>query len=578
MKKIYMLSAALFASASMLIGAQSLSQTTALWGKAVTSAGTTQGNDIALAKDGGFFMVGGAGSKQKTHDIMFGDEVIGKGTDYTGTSTSGNQAFFLSKVAADGSHKWTVYSNNGEVGNNQLFVCELSDGGVVAAFKFRHTSKHYTENPIFVDATGAEIALDWKLESESVSRYYKGILMKVSATGTIEWIKQLDMDHSPRPKASSHYSSGTPESIFINGCVADASDNLYLTGRICTDMYINEATSTNVITIPAHNNAEWDGDTQKDAGNMFVIKFNGNGNYVKHLITEGASVKEGPLDIDFADGKLYILSIIKGIAGTDYSLDGHTISPANGFAAPSIACLDTDLKVNWFRVYASKANATMQMPSIQVFGNNIWVAAKAKIDLDYTLNGETKNLTTGSLTRDGIVIKANAQNGDLLGHHTRNKQQAGYFDTFEDESGGVYMMGMTTLFSGVTIEKFDPETVQSLETVTLYSNASDCKGAVGKGAQLFVMTRTKGTGNSIGDVFSLNPAAFSCMLSSYRLPFNMKEQQVHTGVAHVQTEKTVTGVQYYNLQGIASSSPFEGVNIVVTRYSDGSQDAHKIIK
>ncbi len=43
-------------------------------------------------------------------------------------------------------------------------------------------------------------------------------------------------------------------------------------------------------------------------------------------------------------------------------------------------------------------------------------------------------------------------------------------------------------------------------------------------------------------------------------------------------EKTVAGVTYYNVTGAQSSEPFSGLNIVVTRYTDGSQSAVKVMK
>lgn len=42
--------------------------------------------------------------------------------------------------------------------------------------------------------------------------------------------------------------------------------------------------------------------------------------------------------------------------------------------------------------------------------------------------------------------------------------------------------------------------------------------------------------------------------------------------------KTVEGVRYYNVMGMESSEPFEGINIVVTRYSDGSFSTAKVLK
>lgn len=51
-----------------------------------------------------------------------------------------------------------------------------------------------------------------------------------------------------------------------------------------------------------------------------------------------------------------------------------------------------------------------------------------------------------------------------------------------------------------------------------------------------------------------------------------------TGVNDVNAAKTVANVKYYNTLGVASSTPFEGVNIVVTTYTDGSHSSVKVIK
>ncbi|MBR1934579.1 MAG: hypothetical protein IJ835_00840, partial [Muribaculaceae bacterium] len=42
--------------------------------------------------------------------------------------------------------------------------------------------------------------------------------------------------------------------------------------------------------------------------------------------------------------------------------------------------------------------------------------------------------------------------------------------------------------------------------------------------------------------------------------------------------KTVQAVRYYNLMGVGSSTPFDGVNIVVTTYTDGTQSSTKLLR
>ena len=51
-----------------------------------------------------------------------------------------------------------------------------------------------------------------------------------------------------------------------------------------------------------------------------------------------------------------------------------------------------------------------------------------------------------------------------------------------------------------------------------------------------------------------------------------------SGIDQPVVDKQVIGQTYYNLAGMASSKPFDGVNIVVTRYTDGSQTATKVLR
>jgi hypothetical protein len=50
------------------------------------------------------------------------------------------------------------------------------------------------------------------------------------------------------------------------------------------------------------------------------------------------------------------------------------------------------------------------------------------------------------------------------------------------------------------------------------------------------------------------------------------------GVDNVNAAKTVAGVKYVNAAGLQSSKPFEGVNVVVTTYTDGTTSVAKQIK
>ena len=51
-----------------------------------------------------------------------------------------------------------------------------------------------------------------------------------------------------------------------------------------------------------------------------------------------------------------------------------------------------------------------------------------------------------------------------------------------------------------------------------------------------------------------------------------------TAVKEVETTPTVVSKRYYNLTGVSSDKPFDGINIIVTTYSDGTCTSHKVLR
>lgn len=61
-------------------------------------------------------------------------------------------------------------------------------------------------------------------------------------------------------------------------------------------------------------------------------------------------------------------------------------------------------------------------------------------------------------------------------------------------------------------------------------------------------------------------------------PLDLDDNKVATGVNDVNSAKEVKGVSYFNMMGVESAQPFEGVNIMVTTYTDGTQSAAKVLR
>ena len=61
-------------------------------------------------------------------------------------------------------------------------------------------------------------------------------------------------------------------------------------------------------------------------------------------------------------------------------------------------------------------------------------------------------------------------------------------------------------------------------------------------------------------------------------PLDLDANKVATGVNDVNSAKEVKGVSYFNMMGVESAQPFDGVNIMVTTYTDGTQSATKVLR
>ena len=55
------------------------------------------------------------------------------------------------------------------------------------------------------------------------------------------------------------------------------------------------------------------------------------------------------------------------------------------------------------------------------------------------------------------------------------------------------------------------------------------------------------------------------------------DDSIVTAISGIVTDRQVASVTYYNLLGVPSSRPVPGINIQVTRYTDGIQTTTKMI-
>lgn len=528
MKKHYTFMMALVASASLSMAAQGLSSTQTLWAKQIVNSEsasvqsmTTQGSNMALANDGGLFIVGQAGSTSTDQNILFGDEVIAQGTNYGGNSA--NQGLVFSKIDADGTVTWTVATTNGEAANNESWVAATPDGGAVVFTNLRHTEGYLSDRVALLDGKGVSHEIAWDIDSE---RNFRGLVFKVDAQGGIEWMRELVMnttaDAETYPKWS-QASRNIGQGIYAFALDVDNEGNIFVGGRMVAAMTVDG------VTIQPHNVSTWNGNAQTSVGNLFIVKLDDKGNYVSHIVTEGASTQENVRALKVVGNKLYMFAWIQGLAGSEFSLGGQTATAGNTNGALCLAELDTDLNVEWFKYHESTVSGSAwQMPTMNVIGDKIYLMGTAKFGLKI---GETTYTNTPTnKARQSWLVQLNADNGEALACTVlatgAMQMQHGFFGAYEGQDGSLYaiergLTPSTSFGSDLILYKFNPATLEIADQVQLALGSCDGQSLIAHGSNLYVMNRWGNKNEAISFINSdlaFAYSAFTWGVSAFQVP------------------------------------------------------------
>lgn len=134
-------------------------------------------------------------------------------------------------------------------------------------------------------------------------------------------------------------------------------------------------------------------------------------------------------------------------------------------------------------------------------------------------------------------------------------------DYFELVAHGVAADGAETTTS-INLIEFANGELNALNEWTYF----DLSG-LGEVVSVYFTLNSTDTGS-----YGMNTASYFCMDK-----FQVKSDKP-TAVQNLKADKQATGVHYVNLAGMTSSKPFNGVNVVVTTYNDGTTSTAKVIK
>lgn len=378
----------ILAASAMPAGAQGFTAT-ANWVTPINANNGISTPEAVAASDNNTFLVSKFVSKGNDNSLNFvnfgSQEKVAFGA--SNKATSGNDNLLLTKVNADGTAAWHVYSKQGRVANAS--AATTSDGGVVVAAVTSFTAfnaKDATDIPAnsildIVDADNHTTTIEKAFAGSAV---YDIVVLKISANGHLDWFK--------------HFAADDASSLTAKIAV-DNADNIYIGGQHAKTLSFGE----NAVAA-------------RSAKSLYLVKLDNAGNFVKSFDISGTDAEDYIDAVTFADGKIFVAGRVKAKA------EGNTIAFADITLAPTTfddvfaAAFSTDLVPVWASiansVAASDGKHTSQVKGIDVSEGFVLVSGLVKGG--YKAAGATDVVTMSSGTKlEGMVIGFSVADGAL---------------------------------------------------------------------------------------------------------------------------------------------------------------------
>ena len=378
----------ILAASAMSAGAQGFTAT-ANWVTPINANNGISTPEAVAASDNNTFLVSKFVSKGNDNSLNFvnfgSQEKVAFGAP--NKATSGNDNLLLTKVNADGTAAWHVYSKQGRVANAS--AATTSDGGVVVAAVTSFTAfnaKEATDIPAnsildIVDADNHTTTIEKAFAGSAV---FDIVVLKISADGHLDWFK--------------HFAADDASSLTAKIAV-DNTDNIYIGGQHAKTLSFGE----NAVAA-------------RSAKSLYLVKLDNAGNFVKSFDISGTDAEDYIDAVTFADGKIFVAGRVKAKA------EGNTIAFADITLAPTTfddvfaAAFSTDLVPVWASiansVAASDGKHTSQVKGIDVSEGFVLVSGLVKGG--YKAAGATDAVTMSSGTKlEGMVIGFSVADGAL---------------------------------------------------------------------------------------------------------------------------------------------------------------------
>lgn len=518
----------ILAASAMSAGAQGFTAT-ANWVTPINANNGISTPEAVAASDNNTFLVSKFVSKGNDNSLNFvnfgSQEKVAFGAP--NKATSGNDNLLLTKVNADGTAAWHVYSKQGRVANAS--AATTSDGGVVVAAVTSFTAfnaKEATDIPAnsildIVDADNHTTTIEKAFAGSAV---YDIVVLKISADGHLNWFK--------------HFAADDASSLTAKIAV-DNADNIYIGGQHAKTLSFGE----NAVAA-------------RSAKSLYLVKLDNAGNFVKSFDISGTDAEDYIDAVTFADGKIFVAGRVKAKA------EGNTIAFADITLAPTTfddvfaAAFSTDLVPVWASiansVVASDGKHTSQVKGIDVSEGFVLVSGLVKGG--YKAAGATDAVTMSSGTKlEGMVIGFSVADGALSKGVCVSEGISGLYSA-TIKGNKIYAFGYNIANAdkqGSSLFEFDGENAN--ENVIATTNEPASAGypttfyAKFVNSSLLAGVRAKGKGiNVLGNVYDYtNQKDFTATVMS----INLKD--VFGGIS---TTETADGARIWAVSGAVKIS------------------------
>lgn len=516
----------------------------------IYDAKTTAGDSpIAMSKatDGNYFSLMSWGSTDAAGLNLYFDgnavaDASGKAIEGSHAGSSYNNNMCLQKLdAKTGSPLWTVYSNNGYLSQSYCDVESTSDGGAVVFLMVRSWDNHLDTIVNVVDAAGAETNVTWEHNGHNI---YFPIAMKVDADGNVKWMKQLfsfkyceDLKYWPN------------DLFYSNDMAVDKDDNIYLCGSFRSTINFKKANGEEE-HITAKNVVDWDGDVQDTNGDLFLAKFDKDGNYLQNLTAEGTAIAANIAKMDIHDATLYAYGRIMG-DGTEMSLGGKPFTAAAKQSMLLTSININDLSVNYARMFNASADGKgVHLKGMQWLNGSLYLTGSIQ-NGTYT-DGDNIILTNTKKAYVGCVVKCAPSTGDVIASGSYDASTSEFFGVAEtketlannEEVDSVLAYGYKGGYFMVSFSQEGTSLIKHGEkTLVDFGRAGASARLLIDGTSVVLLNRGSGNGASgepatfYGTDFTLNNlAAWSVIVSKFTNNNIYTAPSIPTGINNVNAD------------------------------------------